>query len=365
MPGVRHSAGAGLRLRPLPGMRVGAVRMKLPALERRARGTDFLESPTRSLLNPPESTGMPFWSLNPYVGCEFGCSYCYARYAHRYALDRAGDDEGIPAATAARIRALPQPWEAFERVILVKRREDAAAALDRDLRRVQVRARTAPQTLAIGTATDPYQPAERRYRLTRLVLERLTRERALAIEIVTKSPLVQRDVSLLLALQQRHHVAIHISLISVDPTLVRRFERRSPLPRVRLRALERLCAAGVNAGLICAPVLPGITDTATSLRALFRAAQGCGARHVHGHPLRVYAAVREPLLPVVDRYCAPLAARYRAVYRRGARVPPPYRRALSRRLCRLAAEVGVPIYQPPADSGTRADLQLQFWGART
>src|SRR5437764_241375 len=160
----------------------------------------------------------------------------------------------------------PHGWEAFERRIFVK--DQLLGALEADLRRyyrsigASVR-ESVP--IVIGTSTDPYQPAERRFRLTRHILDRLARCEGLNIGVITKSPLVARDVDVLRRLQDRNDLEVYVSLISVDAALIRKIETRSPLPAVRLRALRRLTDAGVNAGLIVAPVLPGITDAVPHL----------------------------------------------------------------------------------------------------
>src|SRR5262245_39933914 len=141
----------------------------LPVLDQRIRGTVYFEQPARSILNPPESTGMSFWSLNPYIGCEFGCSYCYARFAHRFAVERAGDSGALDS----------RAWAAaaFEQKIFVKQKAAVLAALEHDLAGFRKRqAASGAEDLAIGTSTDPYQPAERQFGITRAVLERLTRE---------------------------------------------------------------------------------------------------------------------------------------------------------------------------------------------
>ncbi len=274
---------------------------------------------------------MGFWSINPYVGCEYGCSYCYARYAHDYVTSRVGDE--------GHARALKEP---FEQRIFVKRTADVAAALDRDLAKVRARSRRSPQNVVIGTATDPYQPAERTYLLTRTVLQRLGRERGFHIGVITKSPLVRRDLDVLVQLLERHRVSVYISLISVDVSLIRRFEARSPMPRVRLKALQRLSAAGVRAGLIVAPVLPGITDTAEQIAALMAAAQKAGARFVYPSVLRMYPETWERLLPLIEGFSPTLAQRYRVAYARRRDAPREYGMALRERFRRIANRFGIP-----------------------
>lgn len=304
-------------------------------LDERLRGTRFVALTPHRVLNPPSQTGMDFWSLNPYVGCEFGCSYCYARYAHRYVVERAYDAGKLSSADFADFRG-PHGWEAFERRIFVK--EQVVGALDADLRRVPP-----GETIVIGTATDPYQPAERRFRVTRAVLERLARCEGLSVGIITKSPLVARDVDVLRRLQERNALEVYVSLISVDVALIRTLEARSPTPAVRLRALAKLVAAGINAGLIVAPVLPGITDDMPHLEALFQAAREAGAMFLHAGPLRLYPAIRDRFLPLLDEHFPQIAARYRRAYAKRSSAPRAYAHALSRRIRRLQARFGFAV----------------------
>jgi DNA repair photolyase len=302
---------------PEPGSR------RLTVLDERARGTRFLELPARSVLNSAASTRMGFWSVNPYVGCEFGCTYCYARDTHRYAVERSG----LP----------PEPlpdWEAFERRILVK--TGAADVLARTLDP----ARLGGQALVIGTATDPYQPAERRFGLTRKILEALLRYRGLAIEIISKSPLVVRDIDILLELGERHEVTVNVSLATLDRRLARRLELRSPVPEARLRGLQRLTAAGVYAGLLMAPILPGITDSRAGMGQLMGAAKAAGARYVVGSALRLGPAARRRFLPVLAREFPELADRYAHHYARREGVSPAYQRALAQRIQELRLRHG-------------------------
>jgi len=316
----------------------------LPVLDARLRGTRFVALTPRSVLNPPAQTGMDFWSLNPYVGCEFGCTYCYARYTHRYVVERAHDAGKLDDAEFADFRG-PHGWEAFEKRIFVK--EGILAALDRDLRRFF---RTAVRrygdtadTIVIGTATDPYQPAERDYKLTRAVLERLAGYEGLSVGIITKSPLVARDADVFRRLAEHNDIEILISLITVDVELIRAFEARSPMPAARLRAVSKLAAAGLNVGLIVAPVLPGVTDDRRHLEALFRAAREAGARFVYASPLRLYPAIRDRFLPVLEARSPTLAARYRAAYARQGAAPQAYARALTRRVQGLQKDFGFPV----------------------
>jgi DNA repair photolyase len=300
---------------------------------------------------------MSYWSLNPYVGCEFGCSYCYARYTHRYVVERAHDKGKLTDAEFADFRGA-HGWEAFERRIFVK--EQIVGALDADLKRVPL-----GETIVIGTATDPYQPAERRFRITRAVLQRLSRCEGLSFGIITKSPLIARDRDVLLKIQERNELQIHISLITVDATLARKLEARSPIPAARLRALKQLVDAGVNAGLIIAPVLPGITDSVAHLDALFAAAHKAGALFIHAGALRLYAAVRDRFIPVLAEHYPELVPRYERAYAKQAGAPREYARALARRIQQLQKKHGftkndgmIDRYQP-SRTPTQGELELR------
>ncbi|CAN5724065.1 hypothetical protein BH24GEM1_BH24GEM1_08020 [soil metagenome] len=310
---------------------------ELTVLDERERGTQFLSLGARSVLNSPTSTGMGFWSINPYVGCEFGCTYCYARDTHRYATERAEGRTGGGA------EPLPS-WLAFEKRILVK--TDIAERLARTLDPSKL----GDDALVIGTATDPYQPAERRYRLTRSILEVLTRFRGLRIEIISKSPLVTRDIDLLQALGVRHEVTVNVSLATLDSRLARRLELRSPVPSARIRALGRLSAAGVYAALLVAPIVPGVTDDREGLSRLMAAAKEAGARYVVGSALRLGPAARHRFLPHLAGEFPEMADRYRLHYGSREGVSREYQEALTRRLRRLQREHG---FQPEEERRRR------------
>ena len=321
----------------------------LPVLDQRARGTRFIQLSVRSVLNTPASTHMGFWSINPYVGCGFGCTYCYARDTHKWTVERAlnrtergkdGTTEGTDVPSYRRTDLptyrpsdLP-PEEAFEKEILVK--SDIAEVLARTLNP----ARVAGYPLVIGTATDPYQPAERRFRLTRRILDVLRSYQGLSIEIITKSPLVTRDIDLLQALGQHNEVNVNISLATADPRLARRLELRSPVPAARLRALRRLTAGGIYAGLIVAPIIPGITDDWAGLARLMEAAKEADARYVIGSALRLGAAARHRFLPVLEREFPELYERYRRHYATSDMTSRSYQDALTRRLNALRQAFG-------------------------
>jgi DNA repair photolyase len=289
----------------------------------------------RSVLNGPETTGMGFWSINPYVGCAFGCAYCYARYAHRWVLDRqatAHPELGDIQADRDRLA----PWLAFERRIFVK--QNAAGVLRGALRHGSEKhgALIDGDTIVIGTATDPYQPAERRFRVTRSVLEVLAEHPGLSISIISKSPLITRDIDLLTRIARHSTLAIHISLITVDRDLARLIEPRAPTPEARLRGLGRLIAHGLDAGINVMPVLPGITDAPEQLDRLMSSIAAQGPTHISACALRLRATARKTYLPFIEREFPRLAGRYRATYATDHHVSKEYSerlRTLMRALC--------------------------------
>jgi DNA repair photolyase len=312
---------AGRQLQLLPD--TGPV--PLPVLDTRERGASFLELPVRKVLNPPSTTHMPFWSINPYVGCEFGCSYCYARRTHEWTMDRAGMDRGADS-----------PHQSFEKQILVKH------AAPEVLLRTLEPGRLGTTELVIGTATDPYQPAERKFRLTRRLLEALLLHKELQLGIITKSPLIVRDVDVLQALSKRHELSVYISIASADPALLRRLEARSPAPHARIRALARLRQSGIEAGMLIAPILPGITDDWKGLAALMEQAREAGARWVSGGALRLGPAARAGFLPVLRKEFPELVARYERRYAGTQHAGKDYERALARRIRTLQQAFGFP-----------------------
>ena len=306
----------------------------LPVLDRRNRGTVFLELPVRSVLNSPATTHMGFWSINPYVGCEFGCSYCYARDTHKWTIERKTD------------RAV-DPLDDFEKRILVK--AGAAEVLARTLEPGKL----GSHSLVIGTATDPYQPAERKFGVTRRILEMLLRYRGLSIGIITKSALVARDAELLRQLTERHDVSVNISLATLDAKLARRLEPRSPVPRARLRALRTLTRAGVHAGLLIAPILPGITDDTAGLTALMAAGRDHGARYAVGSPLRLSNTIKQRFLPMLRHEFPELVEKYERHYHSRDYVSRSYHQALKRRLAGLQRKLGFPVEHMERGTGNR------------
>ena len=218
---------------------------------------EYFTLPTKAVLNRCTSARVPFdWTINPYRGCEFACKYCYARYTHEFMEMRDGVD--------------------FERKIYVK--QQTAWLLRQDLKKVK-----RGEQIAIGTATDPYQPAEKRFEVTRGILEELALHHGLDIGIVTKSDLVTRDIDLLLRVAEHNSLYVNLTITTLNTKLARVLEPRAPRPDLRLHAVRELNAAGVKVGVICAPVLPGITDSPVALDKLVLATKQAGGRYIYAN----------------------------------------------------------------------------------
>jgi DNA repair photolyase len=294
----------------------------------------------RTILNGPETTGMGFWSINPYVGCAFGCAYCYARYAHRWVLDREATANPEHQDMQAARDTLP-PWLAFERRIFVK--QNAADVLRKVLRHGSDKhvSLLRGETIVIGTATDPFQPAERRFRVTRSVLEVLAEHPGLSVCIITKSPLITRDIDVLRRIDRNSLLTVHLSLITLDRELARRIEPRAPTPEARLRALARLRESGIETGINVMPVLPAITDDDLSLDRLVEAVAQRGASYVNACALRLRSSARERYLPFIEKEFPHLAKRYWATYAFDDKVSSAYSERLSEQIRRLCEKYGV------------------------
>lgn len=312
----------------------------------------------RTVINGPSATGMGFWSINPYVGCAFGCAYCYARYAHRYAVERQAGTTATPQASVEDGDDALPPWLAFERRIMVK--QDAGALVRRALRRPATLNGLRDDGVVIGTATDPYQPAERRFRVTRSVLEALAEHAGLRVTIITKSPLVTRDLDLLVRIAERSRLSVHVSLITVDRELARRLEPRAPTPAARLRGIARLRAGGIEVGVNVMPVLPGITDSPRALDALVRAVKDADASYLGACALRLRRTARERYLPFIEAEFPELAARYRGAYARGHQVNERYRDGLREQFVKVCARHGVPFgryYETAEEPGSETETE--------
>ncbi|MGO9450115.1 MAG: radical SAM protein [Candidatus Binataceae bacterium] len=253
------------------------------------RGVEFVEMPVHRILNRCSSDRMPFrWTINPYRGCEFGCVYCYARYTHDFL-------------------ELRDPMD-FERRIFVKRM--AAEVLARTLSRTPI----GTDAIAIGTATDPYQPAERKFRLTRSMLEIFANLSGLNLSITTKSALVTRDLDLLMKINRRSRLQVNFSLITLDRRLQRTLEPRAPRPGLRLRALNELMRAGIRCNILMMPMIPGLTDDPARIENVIRAAKRAGADGVWWRSLYLKPAAARRFIPFIRERFPNLAPRIDAFY---------------------------------------------------
>lgn len=289
---------------------------------------EYIEIQCKSALNRVE--GMPFkWSLNPYRGCAHACHYCYARATHAF-YDLNADED-------------------FETKILVK--VNFAEVLRRELGRPSWRG----EQVALGTATDCYQPAEGRFRITRRALEAL-RDHDNPVGMVTKSPMVLRDLDVLADLARVAKVRVFFTITTVDLGLWRTLEPGTANPLKRLEVMRRLVEAGVPAGVLLAPILPGITDSVASIEAVAAAAAEYGATFFGAGTLRLAPIVKEHYLGFVGATFPDLLPRYERAYPR-AHAPRDYQTMLDARVVRIRARHGfaedsMRERRPPPDGET-------------
>jgi DNA repair photolyase len=282
---------------------------------RQGHEVEYFTLNTRSLLNRCTGERMPFtWTINPFRGCEFGCKYCYARYTHEFMEMRDGVD--------------------FEQKIFIK--QHAANLLRQELRQVKP-----GEEIAIGTATDPYQPAEKRFEVTRAILEEFARHQGLEIGIVTKSNLVLRDVDLLRRVSESNKLFVNITITTLNVGLARTLEPRAPRPDLRLDAMKKLNQSGISAGVICAPVLPGITDSPRDLEALVRATAEAGGKYVFANSLFLKPCSAAVFMPFLEKEFPHLVESYRQRYQDRAFLSAPYRKRLSQLMVRLRQKYGI------------------------
>lgn len=264
--------------------------------------TEYRPLPSRSILSRVNSKRrLPFThSINPYRGCEFACRYCYARYTHEF-LEKTPED--------------------FEHKIYFK--ENAGGLLSQELKRLE------PGTqISLGSATDPYQPIERTQRVTRSILEVFARASGFRLGIITKSTLIVRDLDILQEISRRHTLAIHHTVTTIDQRLARILEPRAPRPDLRIGALAKLRAAGLRAGVMCCPLMPGITDTRRSIAAVAKAASQAGASFFHANPLFLKPCSLPIFFDFVGRHFPEQLESYKRRYTASAFVSPEYSRRM-------------------------------------
>jgi len=294
-----------------PPKLVGIARLAQQSPRVRERtGVQYFSLPARSALNRESSGRLPFaWTLNPYRGCEFGCKYCYARYTHEFMEMHDGRD--------------------FERKIFAKL--GSPALLRAELRR----ARDRGLPIALGTATDPYQPAEKQFQVTRGLLQAFGEFEGLDFSITTKSPLILRDLDLLVPLARRHRLSVHVTVTTVDARLARLLEPKAPPPAKRLEAVRELNKAGIRTGVNAAPILPGLTDSPAQLDRLARAASEHGARFLLPMMLFLMPSAMAQFMPFLEKERPQLARRYRKLFRHSAYLSQDYKDGITKLVVEL------------------------------
>jgi len=275
----------------------------------------------KSILNRCDSDRVPFdWTVNPYRGCEFGCKYCYARYTHEY-MEIDGSE--------------------FERKIFVKK--DASVLLARDIAEKysyesKASGGTKAEHIAIGTATDPYQPAEKEYGVTRACLEELAKHEGLSISVVTKSNQIVRDIDVYQRIAARSALSLNVTITTLRTRLARLLEPRAPRPDLRLTALRQLREAGLSVGVSASPLLPGINDG--ELEAVAEASREAGAQWFFSGVLFLMPSSAKQFLPFIREKFPKLAKQYEQWYAKSSYAPEEYRRKMSERVRTIKAKFG-------------------------
>jgi len=277
---------------------------------------EYRTLPTRRWLNRCQSDRVPFdWTINPYRGCEFGCKYCYARYTHEFMERR-------------------EPT-AFETEIYAK---DWNARLFRQ----ELQSVKPAQVIALGTATDPYQPAERKFERTRRVLEAMADLRGVSVWVTTKSDLVSRDAGLFVGLAKHNDVRVTVTVTTLDRELARLTEPMAPRPDLRLKAVATLAAAGVDVGVMASPILPMITDSRENLSAVATAAKAAGASHFAAGVLFLQPSAQRVFFPfLADKFPEHLA-RYKRSYLDGAYLQGTYPQRMRDLVNEIREQAGIP-----------------------
>ncbi|HYL84795.1 MAG TPA: radical SAM protein [Candidatus Angelobacter sp.] len=320
--------GAAIPSKRAPARLVGIARLAAsspPAETHRksAERPEYFLLPVKSILNRCDSNRVPFeWTINPYRGCEFACKYCYARYTHEYMELDGGE---------------------FERKIYVKK--DAGPLLAWDVARKysyasEASGGTQAEHIAIGTATDPYQPAEREYGVTRACLEELAKKEGLSVSIITKSDQIVRDIDVLQRIAARSDLAIDITITTLRTRLARMLEPRAPRPDLRLAAVKQLSDAGLAVGLSASPLIPGITDREGELEAVAAAGKAAGAQWFFSGVLFLMPSSARQFLPFVREKFPRLAKQYDKWFGKSAYAPEEYRRKVAERVARIRQTYG-------------------------
>jgi DNA repair photolyase len=310
-------------------MLVGIARLAAQA-KRTDQGhlIEFKALEVRSILNKSVSKRQLSlaYSINPYRGCEFACRYCYARYTHEFMAPKEGAAE--PGDVDLR-----SP-EAFERLIFLK--QNAAWLLEQELRKIDP-----AEEIALGTATDPYQPIERRARITRSLLEVFARHSGFRLGIISKSRLITRDIDLLTKIAERNTLVLHTTITTPDARLARLLEPRAPRPDLRFEAVRRLRAAGLTAGILCSPLLPGITDSESAIDAMAARAKEAGASFFAAQPLFLKACSRPTFFRFVEEHFPELRKNYAERFAKDDFAAGPYKKELAEKVARTCRKYGL------------------------
>ncbi|MDQ3425567.1 MAG: radical SAM protein, partial [Actinomycetota bacterium] len=281
--------------------------------------------PCKTALNAVR--GMPFrWSLNPYMGCVHQCTFCYVRHFEQRA-DRPSDDR-------------------YGRSIRVK--TNVAEVLRRQLGRSSWQR----ETVSIGAATDPYQPAEGRFKLTRACLVELASAWT-PFSIITRGPLVVRDIDVLQEASTRAEVGVYFSIPTLDDRIWRTTEPGTAPPRSRLEAVRRLSEAGIDVGVGMAPILPGLSDRPEQLQEVVREARAAGARSIWANVLYLRPGTREHFLEALAQDWPEEVARYEALYSTRAYLPSTMAKSITEPVRRATAVSPPPIPRQPVRSAPR------------
>jgi len=258
----------------------------LPDAAHKADGASYQEVTCRSALNPVK--GMPFkWTLNPYRGCTHGCHYCFARRYQTQLELNAGDD--------------------FASVIFVK--TNFVQVLRRELDKPS----WAKENIGFGTATDPYQPIEGTYKISRGVLEAL-RDAATPVGIVTKGPMIVRDTDILQDLSKRTTCRVHISIPTVDEDAWEKLEPGVAHPMQRLRAVRALVDAGIDCGVLMAPIVPGFSTQPAKIERTIKAIAESGARSVGAMVMHLEGGTRDHFMAMLNREYPEMVEKYEKLY---------------------------------------------------
>jgi DNA repair photolyase len=335
---------------PLVGIaRLAACSPPAESHRKSAERPEYFLLPVKSILNRCDSARVPFdWTINPYRGCEFGCLYCYARYTHEYMELDGGE---------------------FERKIFVKK--DAAPLLAYDVaHKYSYESESSggekPEHIAIGTATDPYQPAEREYGVTRACLEELSKREGLSISVITKSNQIVRDIDIFQKIAERSELSLNITITTLRARLARLLEPRAPRPDLRIAAVKQLREAGLRVGVSASPLIPGITDREGELEAVAEAAHKAGAQWFFSGVLFLMPSSAKQFLPFIREKFPRLIKQYEEWYTKEAYAPEKYRKQIADRVARLKQKYGFESRLARDTQRATPCAQMKLgWGATT